>query len=256
MPGVQRFFLVAELQELAARHGIHAKINSPVCFSWSVHPLSHTVILEALRKSLADLHAGEAELEITDQCRTPVPDGGVIFPMSGLTAETSHPALWNGYIQYAGNRKFSTWVQVRIIVHENRVIAARDISSGEQIGPADIKTIPYRGPLSRTQVVRQDQDAIGKSAVRPIAEGLVLSEAMLALPQDVIKQQLVKVHIRCGAGLIETQGIAVESGYKGDVIKIRNPGTGRIFLGKISDQGVVTVVPGGEFGLVGSDKKS
>jgi flagella basal body P-ring formation protein FlgA len=256
IPGVQRFFLIAELQQLASRHGIPAKLTAPVCFSWPVRLLGRGEILESLRKSLEAVHAEHVDLEIIDECRTPVPEGEIVFPLQGLTAETLRPAIWNGYIKYAGNKKFSTWVRVSVAVSENRIVATHDIGAGEKIGPSDIKTTAYFGPLARASFLHKDQDATGKCAVRPIASGTVLSESMLALPQDVVKQQLVKVHIHCGAGLIETQGIAVESGYKGDVIKIRNPSTGRIFLGQINDHGIVTVVPGGEVGLVTTDKKS
>jgi len=253
MPGVRRIFLIAELQELANRHGISTKIGAPVCFSWAVHPLSRQEIVEALKKSLAGI---DADLEITDQCRVPVPQGEVVFPLTGLTAESSHPAFWNGYVRYAENRKFTTWVQVRVTVHENRIVAAHALSAGEMIGPADIKTVAYSGPLQSTAVLHKDQDAAGKCPVRPIAAGTFLAESMLAVPQDVERQQLVTVHIHCGATLVETQGIAVESGHRGDVIKIRNPKTGRLFLGLISGHGAVTVVPGGEAGLVGDDKSS
>jgi len=253
MPGVRRTFLIGELQEIAKRHGILTKISAPVCFSWTVHPLGQTEIIEALKKSLAGI---DAELDITDQCRVAVPDGELVFPLTGLTAESTRPIYWNGYVRYAENKKFTTWVQVRITVHENRIVAARALRAGETIGPADIKTVAYSGPLQSASVLHKNEDATGKCPVRPIAEGTFLADSMLALPQDVERQQLVTVRIHCGATLIETQGIAVESGHRGDVIKIRNPKTGRLFLGQISDYGVVTVVPGGETGLVGDGQRS
>jgi flagella basal body P-ring formation protein FlgA len=79
---------------------------------------------------------------------------------------------------------------------------------------------------------------------------------MLSLPQDVEKQQLVIVHVQFGASHLETQGIAIEAGHRGDVIKVRNPKTGRVFLAKVNEPGVVTVVSGGDVGLVAEDKKS
>jgi len=253
LPGVRRNFFIAELQEIANRHGILTKISAPVCFEWEVHPLSQRQILEAIKKSLAGI---DAELEITDQCRAPVPDGEVVFPITGLTAESSRPIYWNGYVRYAENKKFTTWIKVRITVHENRVIAAHALKAGATIGPADIETVAYSGPLQSTPMIHKNEDATGKCTVRPIAEGTFLAGSMLAVPQDVEKQQLVTVHIHCGATLVETQGVAVEAGHRGDVIKIRNPKTGRLFLGQISGRGVVTVVPGGEAGLVGDDKSS
>jgi flagella basal body P-ring formation protein FlgA len=253
MPGVARVFLVSELQKLASRYGISTRIATPVCFSWPVHMLTQQVIIEALQKALA---GHQADLEITDQCRVPAPDGEVVFPIQGLSAESSHSALWNGYVSYSGNRKFSTWVQVRVTVHEKRIVAARAIHPGEQMASADVRIIDYAGPLQRAPVVHEQSDVTGKCARRLIEAGTVISETMLAPMQDVEKLQIVTVHTRCGAAHIETQGIAVEAGYRGDVIKVRNPKSGRVFLAQISDHGVVTVVPGGDVGLAVSDKKS
>jgi len=253
MPGVRRNFFISELQEIANRHGILTKISAPVCFAWTVHPLGQTEILQALKKSLSGI---DADLDITDQCHVPVPDGEVVFPITGLTAESSRPIYWNGYVRYAENKKFTTWVQVRITIHEQRVIATHALRAGETIGPADIKTVAYSGPLQSTSLIHKNEDAAGKCTVRPIAEGTFLADSMLAVPQDVERQQLVTVYIHCGTTMVETQGIAVEAGHRGDVIKIRNPKTGRLFLGQISGHGIVTVVPGGEAGLVGSDKSS
>ncbi len=136
------------------------------------------------------------------------------------------------------------------------MVAARTIKPGELISLADVKTVPYSGPLRRLPVIHDDHELAGKCAVRPIEEGTVLAETMLAKPQDVERQQIVTVHIQFGAASIETQGVAIEGGREGEVIKVRNPKSGRIFRGRINAPGVVTVVPGGEVGLAGEDKKS
>jgi flagella basal body P-ring formation protein FlgA len=252
-PGVQRVFLPSELQRLAARYGINAKIAKPACFGWTLHTLDRSTIIGALQTSLAGQNV---ELDIADQCRTPVPAGRVVFPIEGLTAESSYAALWNGYVSYAAGKRFTTWVKVRVTVHEKQMVATRSLRAGELIQASDIKISDYSGPLRRTPVIHRDLDVTGKIARSPIDAGAVLLETMLTWPQDVERQQLVTVHIHCGAAHIETQGIAMEAGYRGDIIKIRNPKTGRVFHAEINDQGVVTVVPGGDVGLVVDDKKS
>jgi flagella basal body P-ring formation protein FlgA len=252
-PGVQRIFAISELQKLATRYGIETKITAPVCFAWPLHPLGKYVLTAALLKSLA---GQQVDLEIVDQCHLPVPEGEVVFPFQGLSGESSKPAIWNGYVTYSGNRKFSTWVQVRITVHEQQIVAARSIRVGELIGAADIQAATYSGPLRRAQIIHAESEVAGKCARQPIAAGTVLTRSLLAIQDDVEKQQMVTVHIRCGAAHVETQGIAVEGGYKGDVIKVKNVKTGRVFLARIDDPGVVTVVPGGDVGLVVEDKKS
>jgi flagella basal body P-ring formation protein FlgA len=252
MPGVERIFSVSELQRLATRFRIETKILQPVCFAWPVHSLTKEEISQALLQSLA---GRDVELEITDQCHTPVPAGSVTFPLEGLTAQTSRTALWNGYVTYGVGRHFSTWVQVKVTVREPQIVTARPIRSGEILTASDLKSTIYSGPLRRSSVIHESTEAAGKCALRPIDAGTVLAQTMLGLPHDVDSQQLVTVQIHCGAAYIETQAIAVEAGHLGDVIKVRNPKSGRVFRGQINAPGVVTVVPGGEVGLVGGDKK-
>jgi flagella basal body P-ring formation protein FlgA len=253
VPGVQRVYQVSELQKVADRFGISTRIASPVCFAWPLHSLTREAIITALRNTLS---GKDVDVEVTDQCRMPVPDGEIVFPMGGLSAQSAHSELWNGYISYGAGKHFAIWAKVTVTVHEKQIVAAHDIRQGELIQPADIGIATYSGPLRRLNVLQQTQEVIGKCAARPLIAGSVLTEAMLVLPQDVDKQQLVTVHVQFGASHLETQGIAIEGGRRGDVIKVRNPKTGRVFLARINDSGVVTVVPGGDVGLVAADKKS
>lgn len=253
VPGVQRVYQVSELQKLADRFGIATRIASPVCFAWPLHGLTRDAIIEALRSTLS---GKDVDLEVTDQSRMSVPDGQIVFPMGGLSAQSARSELWNGYVSYSAGKRFAVWAKVTVTVHESELVAAHDIRQGELIQPTDLGIATYSGPLRRASVLHLVQEAAGKCANRPVSAGSVLSEAMLSLPQDVEKQQLVIVHVQFGASHLETQGIAIEAGHRGDVIKVRNPKTGRVFLAKVNEPGVVTVVSGGDVGLVAEDKKS
>ena len=215
--------------------------------------ISHPEITTAIEKSL---QGRRAEIQIVDQCRSAAPKGQLFFPLQGLSADSAKPAIWNGYVLYGSNRKFNTWVSVRVTVHEQQIVAVRPIRTGEMIHPTDLKDEVYVGPLRRFLALTKQEEAVGKCARWPIMPGSALVPAMLASPLDVGQEQLVTVHINCGAAHVETQGIAVEGGYRGDIIRIRNPKTGRTFRARIDDRGEVTVVVGGPVGLVVEEKKS
>lgn len=252
-PGAQRIFRVAQLERLAANYGIRLKIAEPVCFAWPMHLLSTKEVAAAIRTSLA----GRAvDLEITGQSQSPVPPGNVIFPLSGFTSGSSKATVWDGYVVYSGGRRFSTWVQVRISVHEKQIVATRAIRVGEVIDRSELRKMDYTGPLRHVAALHEEGEVAGKCARLPIAPETVLTASLLSLPLDVAKEQLVTVHIQCGAAHIETQGIARDGGYRGDVIRVRNPTTGRIFRARIDDKGMVTVVAGGSVGLVGEGQTS
>ena len=97
-------------------------------------------------------------------------------------------------------RKFTTWVQVRIVIHEDQIVAARAIRSGELIDKSAVTKLQYVGPLRRSLAIQKEDEVAGKCARFPIAAQTVLSDAMLSLPQDVDKEQIVTVHIDCGIG--------------------------------------------------------
>lgn len=253
VPGVRRTFGTAELQQLARRFGIADQIKSPVCLSWALTAISKKQIEDAISRSLPDR---KFELEIADQSHFPVPEGELTLPLQGLTGESDRPVVWNGYVTYGGTRRIDTWVRVKITLHEDHLIALRSLNAGEIIDDSVLGTIHYNGPLKKSEVFTNRNDALGKSVRWNIIAGSTLVNSMLLPPQDVEKRQLVTVHVFNGRAHLETQGIADDGGYKGSVIRVRNVNTGRIFRARIDDHGVVTVVPGGNVGLVGEDGKS
>lgn len=252
LPGIQRLFSVAELQQIANRNGIPIQIKSSVCLSWTLCRLSKKQIEEGIRRSLPNR---QVDVEITDQSRFLAPEGELTLPLRGLTGESEKPVVWNGFVTYAATRRFDTWVRVRVTVHEDHLLARRAIKAGELIEDSALETIHYEGPLSRSAALNKT-DIIGKSARWNIPAGVTLLDAMLAPPLDVENRQLVTVHVVNGATRLETQGIAGDGGYRGAVIRVHNVKTGRIFRARIDDSGVVTVVPGGNVGLVAGDGKS
>jgi flagella basal body P-ring formation protein FlgA len=252
-PGAKRLFSVAQLRQLAKTYGLDTNITLPICFAWPLRPLSQEEIIAAMKKSLA---GQEIDLEITDQFRSLVPEGELNFPLQSFSGASNQPAVWGGFVAYGGSRKFNTWVQVRITVHEKHLIALRPIAAGEVIELAALQTVAYDGPLRRSAAWQDKTDIAGKCARWSIAPGTVLTKDMVVLPKDVEKDELVTVYVNNGSAHIETQGIAGDAGYKGSVIRVRNLRTGQVFHARIDERGVVTVVPGGNAGLVVEDKKS
>jgi flagella basal body P-ring formation protein FlgA len=253
-PGAVRVFRAAQLQQIATSHHLPAgRIYSPVCFAWHLRIPSKQELTDAVKTTLDSY---KADVTITDESHVPVPEGKLTFPLRGLTADTIKPAIWNGYVTYAQGRRFNTWVQVQITVHEQRLISARPIRAGEVIAAADIKKVEYAGSMSRTPMLTDEKAVIGQCARFPIADGEAFTPSMLFPPLDVAREDMVTVLISCGAAHIQTQGIAAESGYVGSVIHVRNPKTGRVFRARIDERGVVTVVAGGAIGLVAEDGKS
>ncbi|HSU59789.1 MAG TPA: flagellar basal body P-ring formation chaperone FlgA [Bryobacteraceae bacterium] len=248
IPGQQRIFRSGELRRIAVANHLQLSIYSDTCFAWSVKIPDHGALVAAIEKTLA---GRSPQVEVLEQSLIPAPEGDVIFPLSGMSGISSHPIIWRGFVMYAGNRHFPIWARVQVTVTEPRVLTANPIRTGDILSQSGLRLETYKGPADREAAVTDLSSAIGMIARRDIPAGSPISESMIAKPRDVERGDLVSVTAQSGAAIVQAQGLAEQSGRRGDVITVRNPRTGKTFHARVQDKGTVLVVPGGSFGLVG-----
>ncbi len=254
LPGQQRVFRAGELRRIAvANHLTVAPAYTETCFAWPVKIPDRATLVTAIGKTLAGRNP---HVEILEQSLMPAPEGEVVFPLSGMSGISSHPIIWRGYVLYAGTRRFPIWARVRATVTEPRVVATNLIRTGDILKRSDLRLETYQGPVDRDAFLSDLPSAVGMIARRDLPAGSPISDSMIAKPRDVERGDLVSVTVQSGAAVVEAQGLAEQSGRRGDIITVRNPRTGKIFHARIQDKGSVIVVPGGFFGLVGEGKKS
>ncbi len=252
-PGMERVFAPPELRRLAREYGLDAKgFLKNVCFTWAVEPLTAADIQQSLEKTLAGRNP---RLEIISWSSAPAPRGELIFPLSGLVMLSDKPSIWKGYVVYAGAKHFLTWANVRVSIGEPHLILDGVLHAGDDPRSAGIHVELYRGPLPRERALTDPSELNNLVARRDLQPGLTLTESMLEAPKAVSQGDLVSVLVENGAARIETQGVAVQSGVRGEIISILNPKSGRKYRARIEGKGSVVVVPGGASGLVGEDSK-
>ena len=254
VPGLERVFHPAELRRLAAAHHISgAEITENICFAWPLVPHTRERIVTAIEQTLYGRHP---RVDVVDWSLAPVPAGDLVFPLSGLSALSDKPVIWKGYLAYAGKRRFSTWANVRVAIREPHLISSVPLRVGDSISGAEVKTEIYEGPILREKALSTPDRLLGLRARRDIPAGAALFEEQFEAAKDVERNELVTVLIEAGAAHIETQGVAIWAGRRGDVISVRNPQTGRIYRARVEQKGVVRVVPGGAVGLIVKEDKS
>jgi len=251
-PGVERVFLAGELQRIAKQQHVETAIRQSVCFAWPTVLLEKERILAAMRASLG---GRQIQIEILDQSRASAPAGDLIFPLQGLSAFSDKPAVWNGYVSFSPTRRFSTWALVRVRVSEQHWVAVKEIHSGDAIIAAGFKSEPYDGPLLRDTPVLDLTALAGLRAARNIPAGATLFSSMLVPPKEVQKGEAVKVIAEAGVAHIETEGLAMQSGSKGEIILVKNARSGSLFKARVTGKAEVLVVPSLLSGLVGEGKK-
>ncbi len=253
VPGLERIFHPAELRRLAETHHLTgAAVAENICFAWPLASLTRERIAASIEQTLAGRHP---HIEPLDWSLAAIPAGELVFPLSGLSALSDKPVIWKGYVAYAGDRRFSTWANVRVAIREPHLISSVALRVGESVSAGQVKTEIYDGPLPREKALTSPDELRGLRARRDIPAGVTLFESLFEIAKEVERNELVTVLVETGAAHIETQGIAEWAGRRGDIISVRNPKTGRVYRARIEDKGTVRVVPGGAVGLVVEEKK-
>jgi len=252
VPGLERVFYPAELRRLAAAHHLSgATVAENICFAWPLAPLTRERIATSIERTLSGRHP---RIEPVDWSLAAIPAGELVFPLSGLSALSDKPVIWKGYVAYAGNRRFSTWANVRVAIREPHLISTVALRVGESVSPAEVRVENYDGPLPREKALTSLDELTGLRARRDIPAGVALFESLFEIAKEVERNELVTVLIEAGSTHIQTQGVAEWAGRRGDVISVRNPKTGRVYRARVEDKGTVRVVPGGAVGLVVEEK--
>ena len=116
---------------------------------------------------------------------------------------------------------------------------------GEVIRESDIAWRDVRSDRIARNVVRDPVNLVGKSPRRPVrAETPVLSNEVRR-PILVPKNSLVTIRLQTARMVLTARGRAMESGAKGDVIRIVNTKSNQIISASVTEPGTVVVVPGG-----------
>ncbi|MDQ2840788.1 MAG: flagellar basal body P-ring formation chaperone FlgA [Acidobacteriota bacterium] len=253
MPGQQRTFRASELKRIALANHLDFDNNDDVCFAWDVSIPDRKQMQAAMEKSLA---GRQPSVEIVESSLMPAPEGEMVFPLSGLMTGSDKPSVWRGYVRYADTRQFQVWARVLVKVREQRVVTTAELQAGDELRRDELKVNEYEGPVTRERFLLDLSEAEGLLLRRSLPMGVTLVADMLESPREVNKGDMVSAVVQTGAARLVVQGVAESDGRKGQVISVRNPRSGRSFHARVEDKDSVTVVPGGQFGLVVEPKKS
>ena len=232
--GARRQYGHAELERLARRYGVELSPEAAACFVRRLDLLTPQRMTEALAAALPG-----AQIEIVDYSRQPTPAGALRFPLSGLeTAHSSGTAqLWRGYVAPAGGDDFPVWVKVRIRQPGQQVFAVQALPAGKPITREQLRLEDNEGPGLGPDI---DQ-IVGKIPRRSISAGAPVRLEWLAEAPEVERGQKVRVEVVSGLAHLRLEAQAQSTGRRGETIALRNPGTGKIFRGRVMGRGWVAV---------------
>lgn len=243
-PGMRRTLSAPELGRVARANGIQISDPVEVCFEFAMQTLSPGEALFAMKLSLP---AG-VEPDLIDFTRSEVPAGRLLFPISGLSPATSTDhgeRLWRGFVQYTETRRQEIWAKVTLSRAIPAVVAKREIPVGAPIGRDDVEVRTWSGPYTQEVTATELEEVIGRAPRRAVHMGSPIPLAVLQPRLVVRRGDAVKVVVVCGKARLLLDAIAVREAREGELVELRNPASGKLFVARMeSARAVVQVSPG------------
>lgn len=132
------------------------------------------------------------------------------------------------------------WITAEIKKHAQAAVLNRSVKVGDVI-TAEMLTIEKRLIQNQTDVVLDAKNIIGMQASRFLSAGQILNFRDLKKETIMKKGQIVKAIFGKGQFDISISAIVEESGSIGDVIKVKNLDSQKMFAAVVVDRGLVKI---------------
>lgn len=138
------------------------------------------------------------------------------------------------------NQQLKGWVSAEIKKYAQVPVLNRTTRVGDVI-TEDMVLLEKRLIKNYNEIIFDKKNIIGMQAARLLNPGQFLTFRDLKKETILKKGQMVKALFGKGAFEVSLSAIAEESGAIGDVIKLKNSDSNKMFAGKIIDRGVVII---------------
>ena len=119
------------------------------------------------------------------------------------------------------------------------------IYPGQTIAPEQVRVAVLKRRLATgTRVARSAQDLVGQVARRTILPDRLIDLSAVRQAHIVEAGKPVRVSYRTGTLSISMTAMSLSSGAAGDVVKLRNATSGKVFAGTVLEDGTVYVSSG------------
>jgi flagella basal body P-ring formation protein FlgA len=140
----------------------------------------------------------------------------------------------------ASGHPFTVVADVSVVT--GHAVAARPLSRGETLTKGDVEWTQSAIDGQLFEPLPSLDEVLGARTRRAVAEGEILSDAVVARPPAVRAGDEIAIVVR--SGTIEVRGVAraVSSGAIGDVIRVTTPGSREIRQARITTPATVEMV--------------
>ncbi|MCL2160594.1 MAG: flagellar basal body P-ring formation protein FlgA [Betaproteobacteria bacterium] len=166
-------------------------------------------------------------------CHTPIaflPGSTRAWGAFSIGVRCESPVAWTIYLQ------------ARVIVVNDYLVAARPLSAGQIIGPADLEH--RRGDIAALpdNVLTDASQATGRPTRQALAQGTPLQARMLRIPEAVRQGSKVTVFSQNQAFRVSNTGRALNSAAPGETVRVRLPNN-QVVTGTALHDGTIEIGP-------------
>lgn len=203
-------------------------------------------VLSALRSALRDAGApADMDIAAPDLQDIMVPAGSHVRP------DISQLSYDSGRGNFAAELSIVVPEQPAIQIHlsgsviamQQTLVALRRLSAGSILAPADVGPMRVRAALLHGAAPLSPASAVGRTLRHDVPAGAPIGSADVGKTLVVQRGDHVRMSLVSDGLALTAQGIATESGARGDRIRIENPVSHRMVDGEVTGADEVQVAP-------------
>ncbi len=139
-------------------------------------------------------------------------------------------------------RFFKVPVYFNVRVFEFVAITKRKMRRKQQITRENLFIARRDTTRMRGMAFSSIDDLKGMTTIAPVQANTILTDHMVEIPPTISQGSLVKLIVKRSGFKIVTKGLAQQTGYKGDVIKVRNVNSKKMLYGTSVNSDSIHVV--------------
>ncbi len=139
-------------------------------------------------------------------------------------------------------RFFKVPVYFNVRVFEFVAITKRKMRRKQQITRENIFIARRDTTRMRGMAFSSIDDLKGMTTIAPVQANTILTDHIVEIPPTIKQGSLVKLIVKRSGFEIVTKGLAQQTGYKGDVIKVKNVNSKKMLYGTIINSDSINVV--------------
>lgn len=209
--------------------------------SWAAAPSPQALVSDAARQHLAAQAEAQGWREPVFEVNVPTRldhEGQCPRPLEVSPVDTRQLSRMRFEVSCPGNPGWSATFVARARVSASVLVAATAITARQALQAADLRE-EVRDITSMPDAVNTAEEAEGQTSRRALRAGQVLQKRFLQADMLVKRGSAVQIVARAGGVQVTHAGESLDSGARGQAVRVRNLASGKVIDARVVSHGVV-----------------